>query len=155
MKSVGKTIVGAFLAAILATAASGASAITWELSGKLTVAYKSDETPPEILNLEGTPFSAHLTYNEAAVPGYQNRDMASYYDPANLVFTTILGSVNAELNNLSIFIIKAESGPAHLSRIRGAAIPNLMLDGPLSSLGIIPAILTFELVDNPGGLARV
>jgi hypothetical protein len=96
MKSVGKTDAGAFLAATLTAAASSASAVTWELSGKLIVE-STFETPQELLNLEGTPFFARLAYNEAATPRLQTRDSTYYPAEGNLSLTAGFGSMVAEL----------------------------------------------------------
>lgn len=121
MKSIRKTITGAFLASTLTMGAAGAGAVSWELSGKMTVE-TSLETPQELRNLEGTPFLAYLTYDEAALPREQSRDIAYYSRQGSLVLTTDSGSVDAELGGLTTIIYPGES--PQFSRFTGSANQN-------------------------------
>lgn len=132
----------------LLTNANGAQAITWELSGKIFVS-QSPETPEVLNSLEGTPYSAYLTYNEEASPtSIWSPSFANYANEGHFAFSTVLGSASGDLENLQTFIFNGV--PAQGSNFNGASF-NLTLDGSLSSLALVPTSFDFQFAQDPWG----
>ncbi|PTR17476.1 putative secreted protein with PEP-CTERM sorting signal [Nitrosospira sp. Nsp2] len=146
MKSVGKTIAGGLVAVALVTGAGSAKAVTWEILGKLSVEYTL-QTPQELLSLEGTPFSAYLTYDENALPtSTLSPEFTNYANQGSFVVNTVLGSATGALDNLQTFI--STGTPGQGSNFNGGAT-HVGLTGAISTLGLIPRGFGFQFQEVP------
>jgi hypothetical protein len=121
--------------------AGGAYAITWELSGKLSIS-QSPDTPQALMDLEGTSFTAYLTYDENASPtSTWSEGFANYANQGSFIFNTALGTASGNFDNLQTFIFNGvfERG----SNFNGGG-SDLILTGPISSLSVAPTSFDFQ-----------
>jgi hypothetical protein len=148
MKSIGKTIAGGLLTAALVTGAGSAQAVTWEIMGKLSVEH-APQTPQELLSLEGTPFSAYLTYDENALPtSTPTPEFTNYGNQGSFKVNTEMGTATGAFENLQTYIF---AGPiTHASNFNGYG-SQVGLTGSIASLGLVTQAFDCQFQDVPLG----
>lgn len=148
MKSEGMKIAGGLLTVALITGASSANAVTWEILGKLSVEHTL-QTPQELLSLEGTPFSAYLSYDENAAPtSTQSSEFTNYANQGSFKVNTEMGTAVGVFDNLQTYIFV---GPiTHASNFNGYG-SNVGITGPIASLGLVPKLFDFQFQEVPLG----
>jgi hypothetical protein len=148
MKSIGETIAGGLLAAALVTGAGSAKAITWEISGKLSVE-NTPQTPQELLSLEGTQFSAYLSYDENAAPtSTPSAEFTNYANQGNFKVNTEMGTAVGLFENLQTYIFV---GPVTRASNFNGYGSQVDVTGPIASLGLVPQTFDFQFQKVPFG----
>jgi hypothetical protein len=154
MKSEGMTIARGLLTIALISGTGSAQAITWEILGKLSVEHAL-QTPQELLSLEGTQFSAYLSYDENAAPtSTPSPERTNYGNQGTFKVNTEMGTAAGAFDNLQTYIFV---GPiSHASNFNGYG-SQLGLTGPIASLGLVTQTFDFQFQEvalgGSGGLS--
>lgn len=146
MKSVAAFVRDLFVIVVFVTASSSASAVTWELNGKLGVEYTL-QTPQALLDLQNAPFTVYLTYDETALPtSVLSENFVNYSNQGSFLINTAMGSASGPFDNLQTFIMDTPDGRA--SNFNGASF-SVGPSGPLSLLGLVPVSFDFSFHEGP------